>query len=140
MEQRRRRSLRLFRTLVRMAPQDRRGPQGLAPCPHSLGRGLLYDLVNQAERTSSPDLGGKVLPAGERREVQRLDARILETVEFLSPVAGGVLLSAIEPEALEVLALEQGLGGMDSWPVLGPRDKALFAAVRENVFQAPGLG
>jgi hypothetical protein len=62
MEQRRRRSLRAFWALVGVAPQDRRGSQGLAPCPRSLGRGRLYDLVNQAERTSSPDLRGKVLP------------------------------------------------------------------------------
>src|SRR5436305_14271089 len=102
MEERRGRSLRVLRTVVRVPAQNRRGSQRLAcgrRCPE---RGLLYDLIEQMKRATSPDVRGKVLPARERREVQRFDGRILETVEFLSPVARGVLLGAIEPVDMDV--------------------------------------
>src|SRR3954463_1012070 len=123
-----------------MAAQDRRGSRWLVPGLRSPGRGLFDDLVDQAERTPSPDLRGKVLPAGERREVYRLDARVLEAVEGLSPVAGGILLGAIEPVALEGFTLEQVPGGVDSRPILGPCDQAFFATVREEVLQPLDLG
>jgi hypothetical protein len=131
------RSLRVLGTVVRMSAQDRRGTHRLAPCLRSSGRGLSYDLLDQVERTSSPDLRGKVLPAGEGREVERLDARILETVQSFSAVAGGILLGPIEPVAREVLALDQSPGDVHSRPVLGASDKALFATVPEEVLQSP---
>ena len=124
---------------MRVAAQDRRGTHRLAPCPRSLGRGLFYDLVNQAERPSSPDLRWKMLPAGERRKVQCLDACVLETAKFLSSVTGGVLLGAIEPVALEVFALDQSPRDVHSRPVLGTCDKAFFTAVREQVLQSLDL-
>jgi hypothetical protein len=71
--------------------------------------------------------------------MQGLDVRVLETVEGLSPVAGGVLLGAIEPSAGKVLALDQGAGRMSSRPVLRARDEAFLAAVREEVFQPRDL-
>jgi hypothetical protein len=83
---------------------------------------------------------GRCFQQGGRREVYRLDARVLEAVEFLSPVAGGILLGAIEPIALEVFALEQGPGDVDPRPILGPCDKAFFASVREEVLQPLDLG
>src|ERR1700709_1110425 len=117
-----------------MSAQDRRGAERLASRCRSSDRGFLLDLMNQVESAGSPDVFRKVLPTGEGREVQRLDARVSEPVEGLSPIAGGVLLGAIEPIAGQILALDQGPGDVNSRPILGPFDKALLDAIREQVF------
>jgi hypothetical protein len=56
---------------------------------------------------------GEVLPAGEWRESQGFERRVLEAVEVLPSPAGGILLRAIEPIALEVHAVGERLGTMD---------------------------
>ncbi len=111
MEERSGRSLRMLRPIMGVLTQNRRDPQRLTSRSRGPGCGLLFDLMDQVKGAFSPDWLRKVSPAGERRQVQRLDVRVLETVEGLSPVAGGVLLGAVEPVAGEILALDQGAGG-----------------------------
>jgi hypothetical protein len=84
-EERRGRSLRVPGTAVGTLTQNRRGSERLASRSRPLQGGLLVDLMDQMESTGPPDRFRKILPARERREVERLDARILETVEALSP-------------------------------------------------------
>jgi hypothetical protein len=105
---------RMLRPIVRVLTQNRRDPQRLTSRSRGPGCGFLFDLMNQVKGALSPDRLRKVPPAGERRQVQRLDVRVLETVEGLSPVAGCVLPGAIEPVAGEILAPNQGVGGMGS--------------------------
>src|SRR4029077_13140689 len=112
-----------------MLCQHRRGTERLAFRSRSSDRGFFFDFMDQFEGASPPDVFRKVLPAGEGREVQRLDAGVLETVEGLSPVAGGVLLGAIKPVAGQILALDQGTGDVDSRPIRRSCDQPLFAAV-----------
>jgi hypothetical protein len=139
MEERCGRPLRMLRTIMGMLTQDRGDAQRLASRSRPSGRHLSFDLMDQAEGPRSPELGWQVLPARKRREVQRLDRRVLETIECLPPVAGGVLLSAVEPVAGGILALDQRPGDLHSRPVLGTCDEALFTAVREKVLQSRDL-
>ncbi len=78
-------------TMVWMLAQGRRHSQGLAADPGSPGGGFGFDLADQAEGSCSLGVGGKILPEGEGREGHRLAGRILETVERLSSVPGGIL-------------------------------------------------
>jgi len=80
----------MLRPVVGVLTQNHRDPQRLTSRSRSPGCGFLFDLMNQVKGAFSPDRLRKVPPAGERRQVQRLDVRVLETVEGLSPVAGGV--------------------------------------------------
>src|SRR4029077_7171120 len=126
--------------MVGMLAQDRRGSQRLAPRSRQVPYGLLCDLLDEVASPGAPSVLGQVLPAGEGREVQGLGSGELKAVEGLSPVAGRVLLSAVEPGAGEILALDQRLGDVDSRPVLGTRDEPFLAAVREEVSQPCDLG
>jgi hypothetical protein len=90
MEERSGGSLRVLRPIVGVLTQNRRDAQRLASRSLGPGCGFLFDLMDQVKGAFSPDRLRKVLPAWEKRQVQRLDVRILETVEGLSPVAGGV--------------------------------------------------
>ena len=74
-------------TIEGMLSQDRRGSERLVSRSGPLGGRLHFDLLNQGESASSPNLFRKVLPAGERREMQGFKGRELETVESFSPVA-----------------------------------------------------
>jgi hypothetical protein len=82
-------SLAVLRPVVGVLSEDRRGPQRLASRSRDPGGGFLFDLMDQVEGAASPNRLREVFPAGERRQVQRLDVRVLETVEGLSPVGGG---------------------------------------------------
>jgi hypothetical protein len=119
MEEWRGRSLLMPGPMVGVFAEDRRVSQRLAPRARQMDRGLFLDLLDEMDGPASPGLLGQVLPAGEGREAERLGSGVLETIEFFSAVAGGVLLSAVEPDAGRVLALEERLGDVDSRPVLG---------------------
>jgi hypothetical protein len=102
-----------------MLAQDRRYPQRLAADSGPPGGGFRFDLADQAESPCSPCVGGKILPAGEERESHRLAGRILETVELLSSLPGGILQGPAEPVTLDRLATCQSADDMESRPVPG---------------------
>jgi hypothetical protein len=125
-EERRGRSLLMLRTIMGMLAQDRGGGERLALLPRHPRRGFLFDLMNQVASEPSPDVFRWMLPAGQRREVQRLDARILEMLERLSPVAGRILLGAV--------GRTSGLGGFHLGSKPGRR---ALPADPEDAPQAP---
>jgi hypothetical protein len=122
-----------------MPAEDGRGSQRLASRSRSLDRGLGFDLVDQVESPFPPDLFRKMFPARERREVQGFGARIFETVEGFSTIAGGILLRPVEPESREVLDLDQRPGDVDTRPILRTSDKSFFATILETVPESPQL-
>jgi hypothetical protein len=89
-------------TMVRMLAQDRRHPQRLGAGLGSPVGGFGFDLVDQVENPCSPGIRRKLLPAGEGREGHRLAGRILEAVELLSSLPGGILQGPAEPVPKEV--------------------------------------
>jgi hypothetical protein len=60
----------MLRTIEGMLSQDRRRSERLVSRTGTLDRGLLFDLTNQVEGASSPDVLRQMLPAGERRKIQ----------------------------------------------------------------------
>ena len=100
---------------------------------------LFFNLMDQVEGAFFPSFRWEVLPAGKRRQVQRLSRRVLETIEVLSPPPYGVLLGPAEPSAREGFARDQGTGGVYAPPILRTRDEILLTAVREDVLQPRDL-
>jgi len=125
--------------MVRMLAQDCRHSQRLGAGPGSPGGGFGFDLVDQVEGPCSPGVGGKMLPAGEGREGHRLAGRILEAIELLSPLPGGILQSPAEPVPLDRIAFGQGSSGMEARPLPGARHKSFFGTVAEDVLQSRDL-
>jgi hypothetical protein len=76
----------MLRPVVGVLTQNRRDSHWLASRSRGPGRGFLFDLMDQVKGAFSPDRLRKVPPAWEWRQVQRLDIRVLEAVEGLSPV------------------------------------------------------
>jgi len=125
--------------MVWMPAQDRRDSQRLAAGPGPPGGGFGFDLADQAECPCSPGTGGKIFPAGEGREGHRLAGRILEAIECLSPLPGGILQGPAEPVPLDELAFGQGSNGMEARPIPGSLDKSFFGTVAEDVLQSRDL-
>jgi hypothetical protein len=81
-----------------------------------------------------------VLPAGKRIDLQSFAGRVLEGAEVFPAAVREILLGAVEPPALQRLALHQGLDAVDSGPLLEPGHQVLLTTVAEDVLQSLGLG
>jgi len=67
----------------------------------------------------------------------------VQAIEILPAATGAALLCAVEPVALDRLALDQGPDGMHPGPVPGTLDQpsnALLHAVSKDVFETSNLG
>ena len=104
---------------VGMLAADGGGAEHLVSRVGSTRGGLLLDVGDHREGALSPGFLGEVLPAGERREAEGFERRVLEAVEVLPSPSGGVLLGAIEPVALEIDSVGERPGAMDSGPIPG---------------------
>ena len=89
-----------------LRPESPRRRVPACPSAASRRRWIPY-LVHQLDDTLLVGLVREVLPAGERREVDRLLRGILVTVEVLSPAARREFLAAVEPVSLQRLAVQQ---------------------------------
>lgn len=76
----------------------------------------------------------------ERFELHRVGGRELQTREGLALAPSEVLLAAVEPEALERLAIQDGADGTDARPVSQALDQILLAAMGQDIAQPLDLG
>ena len=106
MKQGRRRSFEPPWPVVRMLAEHGGDAQGLAPGLRPSLRGLGFDQGDQIHHASVLELRGQILPAGERRERDRLAFGEGEAVERFPSPARRVLLGPIEPVALYYLTLD----------------------------------
>src|SRR6185295_6287092 len=139
MEARSRRFLRPQGLAVGMLAKDRgrtehRSPRLLTVCSR-----LSFDVDHQRSDSSAPHLFREILPTGQRVQSEDFLRRKPQRIVLLPSVAGGVLLRTVDPDALEDLFSQKGANGVNAGPVLGPLDKSLLGAVREDVSQALGL-
>jgi hypothetical protein len=91
-EARGRRLLGPVRLGSRLLPQDDVGPEGRPAGGLSLGRGVLFDLLDQGGDSCPVGLGGEVLPAGEGYEGERLGLGETVGISLLPLDLGQVLL------------------------------------------------
>jgi hypothetical protein len=99
-----------------------------------------FDLFDQSRDLVPVGFRSQVLPAGERGERDSFGRSVFQALVGLAPAAGGVLLGAIEPEAFEISAVQQGSDGVDPGPVAQLRDEVFLDAVGEQVAEAVDLG
>jgi hypothetical protein len=118
-------ALRTFRgTIVDLAPEG----------------GLTLDVVDDLRDAPLVLLTRQVLPAGERREVDRVRRGVAQPFEGEAPAPVGVFPGTVEPVALKGLFLQQCADGGDSGPVSQALDERFLAAMRQDVPQPLDLG
>ena len=113
--------------------QNLRRAKRLNPGALFSGGRFRLDLRHQRGDLLLPLLRRQVLPAGKRIESQSFAARILEAAEIFPAAAGEVLLSAVEPPALQSLPLDQSLDAVDARPVLETFDKPFLTTMGKQL-------
>lgn len=76
---------------------------------------------------------GQVCPAGKGAEFDLFGSREIEGINVTALPSGSVLSGAIEPETLEGLTGQEGVGTVDSGPMEGPFHQALLNPVRQEI-------
>ena len=95
--------------------------------------GFLFDARLQAGDPVPVLLLREAFPAGQGREVDGQFGSVVVPAEALAPPAGGVLLGAAEPIALQRLAVQDGGQGVDARPVPDLLDQSLLDTLRGDI-------
>ena len=119
--------------------EDLYSAEGLDSRRRSPGGGLGDDRLDQLGDPVTVLLGREMPPAGQGRERHDLGLRELADTELLAALARFPFFGAIEPGPLDRLAGEERRNTVNPWPILGPGDQVLLAAVRQDVGQAADL-
>jgi hypothetical protein len=104
--------LRPHRPFVRVLLEDRHAAEDSLPGLFPLLGSLRLDLADELGDLLFPLFGREVLPARQRREGHGLARREAIPRKLLSPTLCAVLLSAVEPEALQRLVPQESPDGV----------------------------
>jgi hypothetical protein len=105
-----------------MSTADRRGAERLASRSRHAERGFLFDLIDQIEGERSPGVLRKDASSKGRRELQRLDARVLPRIAWHLVLRHlHVSFTANDPKLSDRGWRSQGLDAEQSRPLVSVR-------------------